>query len=146
MERCNSSFLFVTLIFMNTITARERLNALTMLAAFGIIAVLIMPRGVPAPTAPTSPDAGITVKGTLICLPHKDQSNNTATECASGILAENGDYYALDLAAVSRETMNYDYSGTVTVSGHFTPRETLSSDYRYQYEMLGSISVENIRN
>ncbi len=146
MERCNSSFLFVTLIFMNTITARERLNALTMLAAFGIIAVLIMPRGVPAPTAPDSPDASITVKGMLTCLPHKDQSGSAIAQCAPGILAENGDYYAVDLAAVSKETMNYDYSGTVTVSGHFTPRETLLNDYRYQYEMLGSISVENIRN
>ncbi|MFZ4500442.1 MAG: hypothetical protein ACOYMZ_03005 [Minisyncoccia bacterium] len=130
---------------MNRITARERLNALTILAALGIIAILIMPEGL-APAAPISPDAAVMVRGVLTCLPHKDQAPSTTLECAPGIRAENGDYYALDLAAVAAETMEYDYSGIVTVGGHFTPRSTLSNDYWYQYEMLGSISVENIRN
>lgn len=134
-----------TLYCMNMITARERLNALTILCALGIIAILIMPEG-PAPQAPISPDANVTVRGTLTCLPHKDQSGPTTLECMSGIRAENGDYYALDLTAVSAETMEYDYSGTVTVSGHLTPAMALSSSQWYQYEMLGIISVETLQN
>ncbi|HEY0980286.1 MAG TPA: hypothetical protein VGE18_02665 [Candidatus Paceibacterota bacterium] len=128
---------------MNTITARERLNALTILCALGIIAILLFPKG-PGPAAPLTPDAAVTVRGVLTCLPHKNTAGPTTLECASGIRAENGDYYALDLTAVSAETMEYDYSGTVTVSGHFTPLAVLSSDHWYKYEMLGIISVEEL--
>ena len=82
----------------------------------------------------------ITVTGTFGCLPHKDTTGPQTLECATGIAADDGYTYALDLSAVT-------YPAGVErarVTGHFVPAEALSTDQWQKYEMRGIIAVEAV--
>lgn len=87
-----------------------------------------------------------TIMGTTTCLPHHDTTGPTTMECAFGLKAESGEYYALDtqdLAAVSVAAAQTTES-PVIVTGDVTPIEALSTDQWQKYNIVGVIRVSSI--
>lgn len=95
----------------------------------------------PGDMSPEAPAPGfITVEGTFTCLPHKDTTGPQTLECAMGLAAATGEYYALDVSAVT-------YPADLTrarVSGQFVPSAALSTDAWQKYQMEGIIRVESV--
>lgn len=89
---------------------------------------------------PSLPSGNVTVSGRITCLPHKNTTGPQTMECATGLLADDGEYYALDLSAVTYS------AGTerMRVSGHFTPTEALSTNMWQKYRMRGIIAVSSV--
>lgn len=87
-----------------------------------------------------------TLKGKVICLPHKDTSGPITLECAYGLDADNGGNYALDLQAVSGSQPGIEILQVGTraaVTGTVTPVEALSNDRWQTYDMEGIMRVES---
>jgi len=86
------------------------------------------------------PAAGeISVKGTLVCLPHRDTSGPQTLECAYGLKDEEGRYFGLQDTSPTYENIgNAPMNVPVTVSGTFEPRE----DQKYQ--SIGVIKIEDL--
>ncbi len=88
-----------------------------------------------------------TLSGTQTCLPHKDTSGPQTLECAIGIETDAGEFYALDLSAVS---MSVEQSQAIasgarfTASGTITPIEALSTNHWQKYDVEGILSVTGI--
>lgn len=81
----------------------------------------------------------VSLKGEMVCLPHRDQSGPQTMECAIGFKSESGDYFALkdtspDYSLVSSAPMHE----SVIVTGIFTH----SGDTKYQQS--GLIEVTSI--
>lgn len=84
----------------------------------------------------------MTLFGKIVCLPPKDPNAPNTKECASGLLADNGMYYALDFSLMS-QTLPEDYNSweRIRASGVFTPIERLSTDHWQKYNTVGIFSV-----
>lgn len=83
-----------------------------------------------------APNQTITIRGKVVCLPHKDQDGPQTLECATGLLADAGAYYAL-------EHMPPGYSGTgaaVEVTGPFQEPEADNI-----YDIAGIINVVEVK-
>jgi hypothetical protein len=86
------------------------------------------------------PRAGeITIKGTMVCLPHKNTEGPQTLECAFGLKDGKGNYYGLrdsdpEYKNVSGLPMNQE----VTIKGEFTPREDNI------YQSIGVITIEDV--
>ncbi len=82
-----------------------------------------------------------TLTGTQVCLPHKNTSGPQTLECAIGMKADSGEYYALDFNLMSQTPPNIPSGARFTASGVITPVENLSSDHWQKYNMKGIFSV-----
>ncbi len=89
---------------------------------------------------PVVVSGAITVTGRFICLPHKDTTGPQTLECASGIAADDGFNYALDLSAVTYPAG----IESARVTGHFVPAEALSTNQWQKYDMRGIIAVDSV--
>lgn len=91
---------------------------------------------------PNIPEAGsITVKGTVLCLPHRDTSGPQTTECAFGIKDMQDRYFALhdsDSAYVDVSELPFNVDA-VEITGTFTPRT------KSNYQDIGVIEIETAR-
>lgn len=85
-----------------------------------------------------------TLTGKYVCLPHRDQSGPQTLECALGLRTESGEYYALDLNALSPETLNLATGSHFTATGTVTPIEQLSSNHWQKYQVIGILTVESV--
>ena len=84
----------------------------------------------------------IELRGTEICLPHKNQSGPQTLECAMGLKATDGKNYGLDVSSLQPDAIGEFVDGAlVRVVGDFTPSEALSSDHWQKYDMKGIIHV-----
>ncbi len=83
----------------------------------------------------------MTLSGKYVCLPHKDTSGPQTKECAIGLHADNGFYYALDFNLMSQTLPKLTPGERITASGVFTPIEYLSSDHWQKYNVVGIFSV-----
>lgn len=102
------------------------------------------PRVTPPAVLPVPPSATSTVQGEFTCLPHRNTSGPQTLECAFGLQADSGDYYALDLSAVAPDASAYPMGEYYTVRGLITPVEALSSDFWQKYNIRGIIRVAEI--
>jgi hypothetical protein len=88
--------------------------------------------------APSSKDT-VVIKGTAMCLPHKDTSGPQTMECAFGLKAENGQYYALsDTDSTYKNVASLPMGEKVEVTGTL---EKSSSD---TYPTVGTIKVTKV--
>lgn len=89
------------------------------------------------------PNNTITITGTFTCLPHKNTSGPQTMECAFGLKADDGHYYALDIYDYEQKngSGSFPTEGRLSLSGRFVPLEALSSDVWYKYNMKGIVSV-----
>lgn len=81
--------------------------------------------------------------GEFVCLPHKNTDGPQTMECAFGLKAESGDYFALDFGT-STELMNQPMNTPITVKGPVTPIEAISSNLGQIYNVRGIIRVEAV--
>lgn len=80
--------------------------------------------------------AYVTITGTPVCLPHKENASVTTLECAIGIKGDDGRYYALSDS--SNELMQQDFSSRLKVRGILEQPESDS-----KYSIAGSITVKS---
>lgn len=80
----------------------------------------------------------ITVQGEMVCLPHRDQTGPQTLECAFGLLAEDGTYYALRDTDPTYQNVSQPMGVPVEVVGTFTAQ----NDTKYQ--SVGIIVVDSI--
>lgn len=86
------------------------------------------------PTNPSTPGTPTTLTGTIVCLPHKGDGPSTM-ECAFGLKASNGKYYALrNLWEINPLLTTTDIQ--VRVVGTLHAPETGE-----KYDIVGSIDV-----
>ena len=82
--------------------------------------------------------------GEFVCLPHKNTDGPQTMECAFGLKAENGDYFALDFGT-STELMNQPMNKPLKVEGELVPIEVISSNLGQIYPVRGIIRVSSVR-
>jgi membrane-bound inhibitor of C-type lysozyme len=93
-------------------------------------------------TPPTNTTQQTSMSGTYVCLPHKNTSGPTTMECAFGLKADSGYYYALDMSGLSQTVTNALQTGQhITVIGTLVPKETISSNLFDIYNIVGVIRV-----
>lgn len=83
------------------------------------------------PQAPIVPPQGtaVSIEGTMVCLPHKGTSGPQTMECAFGLKADDGRYYALsDTDPQYRNVSGVPMNVRVKVEGTFIAR----TDSKYQ--------------
>lgn len=82
-----------------------------------------------------------TLTGVKVCLPHKNNSGPQTLECAIGMKADSGEYYALDFNQLSQERddsyLQDRQQIRFTASGVVNPIENLSSDHWQKYDIKG---------
>lgn len=82
-----------------------------------------------------------TLSGEYVCLPHVDQNGPQTMECALGLKTDSGEYYAVDLNAMSQNPPDLQVGDKFTASGTITPVEMLSSDQWRTYPIEGIFSI-----
>lgn len=94
--------------------------------------------------APTQESVDIpketSLQGEVVCLPHKDTSGPQTLECAIGLKATDGNYYALDSGNIVPPP--YNTGETIRARGLMTPIEQLSSDHWQKYNVKGIFSIK----
>lgn len=87
-----------------------------------------------------------TVQGKVQCLKPNGPTDPLALECATGIEATTGEFYALDLANRPAEgPQDLFAEEQVEVSGYYTPVEVLSTDHWMKYDIEGIVSVTEVK-
>lgn len=81
------------------------------------------------------------LSGTYICLPHTDTSGPQTLECALGLHASDGSYYALDFSQNSNAQFELKTGDRFTSKGILTPVEMLSSDHWKKYPIKGIFTI-----
>lgn len=81
--------------------------------------------------------------GVYVCLPHRDTTGPQTMECAFGLKANDGKYYALSFNKVP-ELANAPMNVPVTIAGELVPIEKISSDHWRIYPIEGIMEVESL--
>lgn len=82
--------------------------------------------------------------GTYVCLPHRNTSGATTMECAFGLQVENGDYYALDMSAVTFPADSFNTGDKIRVTGKLTDKSFEQTNIWNTYNIVGGIRVVSI--
>lgn len=115
-----------------------------LLALFGL--VLLLPACASQEgAAPADTPEELTLTGTFMCLPHKEQGEFETMECAFGMQTADGKYYAVDLGLSSEGGVEPPMGEEFTATGVFTPIEQLSNDYWQRYPIEGIFSVTKLQ-
>jgi len=91
-----------------------------------------------------APPKETTLMGFYTCLPHKGDGPHTM-ECAFGMRADSGNYYALDMSNVRPELINTSTDTRIIVSGTLVPIEQISSDRWRSYDIKGIVKVTSFK-
>ena len=83
-----------------------------------------------------------TFAGEYVCLPSKKTDGPVTLECALGMLADNGSYFALDTQALDPNVAMIPTGSRIRVEGTVVLAEALSSDHWKKYNIAGVIRVE----
>lgn len=84
----------------------------------------------------------VDIAGVWECLPHKNTTGPQTTECAFGVLADDGNNYAIDTRLMAEYPVDYATGTRVKVQGTLTPVEALNSIQKYNIK--GVISATKI--
>ena len=110
------------------------------LAIFLVILSRFSPQTSPQSLQNFEPYRG-SLSGEVVCLPHADQDGPQTLECATGLKADTGEYYALDSSLSSQELAPFETGERISGNGLITPVENLSSDHWKKYAIKGIFSV-----
>jgi hypothetical protein len=81
----------------------------------------------------------VTIKGTALCLPHKDTTGPQTMECAYGLKDESGIYYAL-----SDSDPGYKNISSLPMNDKVEATGTLKKQTNTTYPTVGTITVTKI--
>ncbi len=82
-----------------------------------------------------------TVSGTYGCLPHANSTGPQTDECAFGLHADTGEWYAVNFGASAQAAEQFRSGAHVKVQGNIVIKEALSSDHWQKYDMKGIFTV-----
>ena len=89
--------------------------------------------------APSTQNGEIVVKGTAVCLPHKNTDGPQTMECALGIKDEKGRHYALsDTDDAYKNVGNLPMGESVEVKGVFEKGDSTT------YDTIGTLKVTSV--
>ncbi|MFA5855579.1 MAG: hypothetical protein WC846_04905 [Candidatus Gracilibacteria bacterium] len=107
------------------------------------------------PTESTLPEQ-VTLKGTYVCIPHKDGSELAENECARGIQTEDGKYYGFDtgLSSVGPNGWDFKAGESLIAAGVLrTPTEDLSiisgvrwEEYPIEWIFMATVKLKHESN
>lgn len=86
----------------------------------------------------------ITLSGTYTCLPHMDTTGPQTTECAFGIKADDGSYYAVNFGESADAIELFQSGEYVRAEGFLIIKEALSSDQWAKYNMKGIFTITRL--
>lgn len=86
----------------------------------------------------------VTLSGTYVCLPHIDTEGPQTEECALGMHADDGKYYALDFGQSAQATEEFQDGKYFQAEGFVVPKMALSSDHWQKYDMEGVFVINKI--
>lgn len=86
----------------------------------------------------------VTLTGTYVCLPHLDTTGPQTEECAFGIQAESGEFYAVNFGQSATAMEQFQSGSRVTAEGFVVIKEALSTDQWAKYNMKGIFTVTKI--
>ncbi len=116
---------------------------ITLLSIIGIIALFVSNPITPPAPLDTTPQK-VTLSGTYVCLPHLDTTGPQTEECAFGLKADDGLYYAVNFGS-SPDAMNQFQSGQrITAEGFVVIKEALSTNQWEKYNMEGIFTITQI--
>jgi hypothetical protein len=91
------------------------------------------------PSATPTPGR-VSLKGQMVCLPHKNTSGLQTLECAFGLLGDDGKYYGLrDTDPQYKNVSGLPMNQEVVVNGQFIPKED------QVYQSIGIIEVDSVK-
>lgn len=94
---------------------------------------------------PSGVPTQVTLTGQYTCLPHRDTSGPVTLECALGLQATTGPYYALDTNSIPQATvMKLQTGEQLTVTGTLVPIEQISSNTWQKYAIEGIVKVDSM--
>lgn len=94
----------------------------------------------PVQTAPFADNQQVSLRGELVCLPHRDSSGPQTLECAYGFKDESGIYYALEDSTEDYSLIaNVPMNELVQIEGTYRS----NTDTKYQQEGLIEVSAIN---
>ena len=122
------------------------LAVLVLLVGLGLIFYRPTKPTVVPPQAPTPnqqiipPTGAISLRGVIVCLPHKDMEGPHTLECAFGLRDESGRFFGLrDTDPTYKNISSAPMNTPVYVTGTFTPKDDM------KYQSIGNIEVTEIR-
>jgi len=112
--------------------------AVLIVASIGVL-IYLSPNASPDTVVIVPPAGNITVRGQMICLPHRNTRGPQTLECAFGVVDGEGRYFGLrDSDAMYRNLSGVPTNVPVEVRGVFTPREDI------KYKSIGVIEVTSV--
>lgn len=89
--------------------------------------------------SPYSDNETVSVTGKTVCLPHRDQDGPQTLECALGMLADDGHYYALH-----DTTEGYSLIGATGTGSRVTVEGVFRSKPSDKYQDVGLIEMTSV--
>jgi hypothetical protein len=86
----------------------------------------------------------MTLTGTYMCLPHKDMSGPQTEECAFGIQADTGEFYAVNFGQSADAQKKFMQNERITAEGFAQSIESLSTNSWQKYDIKGIFTVTKI--
>ena len=83
----------------------------------------------------------VILSGTYGCLPHVDTSGPQTMECAFGLHADTGEWYAVNFGASAHASEQFQSGAHIRAEGNVVIKEALSSDHWQKYDMKGIFTV-----
>lgn len=93
----------------------------------------------PEPLDPTPRQ--VTLSGTYECLPHLDTSGPQTTECAFGLVTDEGEHYAVNFGQSATAMEQFQAGAHIRAEGFVVIKEALSTDQWQKYNMKGIFTV-----
>ncbi len=86
----------------------------------------------------------MTLVGTYMCLPHIDTAGPQTEECAFGLQADDGTFYAVNFGASANAMQQFQANARVRAEGFFVPKEALSTNQWHKYDMKGIFTITQL--
>lgn len=123
--------------------------------ALGVVSILVVVVGyflvleltkgsTPSTATIDSTPQSMVLVGTYLCLPHIDTSGPQTEECAFGIQADTGEFYAVNFGASANAMQQFQANARIRAEGFFVPKEALSTDQWQKYDMKGIFTVTKL--
>lgn len=128
---------------MTTYTYRVILAAVLLLALGGYVFFITNnSKSTPEVLDPTP--YNVTLSGTYVCLPHLDTKGPQTMECAFGLQADDGNYYAVNFGQGAEALNQFRAGERITAEGFVVIKEALSTDQWQKYNMKGIFTITKL--
>jgi hypothetical protein len=85
-----------------------------------------------------------TITGNFSCLPFKDESRSSETNCTLGVKARDGSYYALDISRIQDANTDLKAEDTIAVTGVLLPATEVPGTEWEDFNVQGIVKVNTL--